>query len=219
MQFTIKKKDGTHLNFESTLSLVKSVEVIRRHLQTGQTREGFAFDLVQAYESNRTTAKQELWLMKLAVDLENPAAKADGPLKNVIDSMAKMQAKQKAQAQLRLHGLQIKRATRGRNTGGAYVYTQDGYAGLITPEGHLRGASDETASILLEAADDVVSAARTYGRDTGACSVCGRPLTDPVSIWAGIGPVCMERLSGGHARKALHDQYMQHHKQALIDAF
>lgn len=34
----------------------------------------------------------------------------------------------------------------------------------------------------------------------GACEVCGRPLTAPVSIEAGIGPVCR---SHGHARRQL----------------
>lgn len=35
---------------------------------------------------------------------------------------------------------------------------------------------------------------------SGACEVCGRPLTDPVSIEAGIGPICR---SNGHARRQL----------------
>lgn len=33
----------------------------------------------------------------------------------------------------------------------------------------------------------------TYGREIGACSMCGRTLTDPESIAAGIGPVCAEK--------------------------
>jgi hypothetical protein len=32
-----------------------------------------------------------------------------------------------------------------------------------------------------------------YGRATGNCSCCGRELTDPASIAAGIGPVCAEK--------------------------
>ncbi|CAO4181067.1 hypothetical protein EEDFHM_03847 [Methylorubrum populi] len=34
----------------------------------------------------------------------------------------------------------------------------------------------------------------------GACEVCGRPLTDPVSIEAGIGPICR---AAGHSRRQL----------------
>jgi hypothetical protein len=33
-----------------------------------------------------------------------------------------------------------------------------------------------------------------YGRATGSCSCCGRELTDPVSIEAGIGPICAGRF-------------------------
>ena len=35
---------------------------------------------------------------------------------------------------------------------------------------------------------------------SGACEVCGRPLTDPVSIEAGIGPICR---TAGHRRRQL----------------
>lgn len=36
--------------------------------------------------------------------------------------------------------------------------------------------------------------AAAYGRTFGHCVVCGRLLTDPESIAAGIGPVCRERF-------------------------
>lgn len=36
--------------------------------------------------------------------------------------------------------------------------------------------------------------AAAYGRRTGVCCACGRELTDPVSIEAGIGPICSTRL-------------------------
>lgn len=42
------------------------------------------------------------------------------------------------------------------------------------------------AKILLDPAE----AARTYGRELGACGVCGRTLTNDVSRGYGIGPVC-----------------------------
>ena len=35
-------------------------------------------------------------------------------------------------------------------------------------------------------------AAERFGREIGACAVCGRTLTDPVSREIGIGPVCRE---------------------------
>jgi hypothetical protein len=43
---------------------------------------------------------------------------------------------------------------------------------------------------------DPLAAARENGIKTGRCSCCGRPLTDPVSIGYGIGPICRERGFG-----------------------
>jgi uncharacterized protein DUF6011 len=64
-------------------------------------------------------------------------------------------------------------------------------------------ASDETwpvkdrakrEAILAEIAKDPKAASLAYGREIGACGVCGRTLTDPDSIDKGIGPVCAGRL-------------------------
>ena len=44
--------------------------------------------------------------------------------------------------------------------------------------------------------------AKAYGRATGVCVCCGRDLSDPVSVEAGIGPVCEARWYGTGARKA-----------------
>lgn len=44
------------------------------------------------------------------------------------------------------------------------------------------------------AAADPQAAARTHGADTGYCSCCRRLLTDPPSVMAGIGPVCITRF-------------------------
>lgn len=38
-----------------------------------------------------------------------------------------------------------------------------------------------------------VAEAAEYGLETGWCIVCGRRLTDPKSVKAGIGPVCITR--------------------------
>ena len=36
--------------------------------------------------------------------------------------------------------------------------------------------------------------AKKYGKETGSCLVCGRTLTNPISIENGIGPICAERF-------------------------
>lgn len=219
MEFTISKKNGDTVTFESTLSLAKSADMVRKSLINSNTYTGFAFDLIQAYESDQTSPKQELWIMKLAADLEQQKDQGPGEFVNLIKTMQKAQSGLKSRAQFRLHGYVLKFVTRGKNEGGVYVYSEDGYSGVINPNGHLYGADDDATAVLAEAAQDVVLAARQFGRDTGTCSMCGHALTDPVSIWAGIGPVCMERLTGGVARKQLHDEYIKHQVDQLAKAF
>lgn len=41
---------------------------------------------------------------------------------------------------------------------------------------------------------DPLAAAKKYGKASGRCCSCGRDLTDPVSIDAGIGPRCILRF-------------------------
>lgn len=42
--------------------------------------------------------------------------------------------------------------------------------------------------------DGVAEALVRYGKEIGECGVCGRTLTDPESISAGVGPKCGARL-------------------------
>lgn len=39
-----------------------------------------------------------------------------------------------------------------------------------------------------------LAAVSKYGKETGTCLVCGRTLTNPDSIEAGIGPICASRF-------------------------
>lgn len=53
-----------------------------------------------------------------------------------------------------------------------------------------REAQPDTLDLLIGLASDPLKAATDYGRATGVCGCCGRELTDPASVKAGIGPVC-----------------------------
>jgi len=55
-----------------------------------------------------------------------------------------------------------------------------------------REAMADTLAILCEIAADPLESAVKYGRATGVCGCCGRALSDPASVAAGIGPVCAE---------------------------
>jgi hypothetical protein len=52
----------------------------------------------------------------------------------------------------------------------------------------------ELAATVEAAAADPMAAAKLYGQQTGRCSCCGRELTDPSSIAAGIGPICADKF-------------------------
>jgi hypothetical protein len=71
---------------------------------------------------------------------------------------------------------------------------QPKYLGKVTPQRLDSRLADDVKSVLLEAAADPLTAAVRYGRETGACSCCGRDLTNAQSIAAGIGPICREKF-------------------------
>lgn len=97
---------------------------------------------------------------------------------------------------LRFEHLSISKApATGRNAGALYVKARDDYGTYL---GKIQGGKffasreckpEHTAEIL-EVSQDPKAAAIAYGKRTGVCCVCGRELTDPASIEAGIGPIC-----------------------------
>lgn len=88
----------------------------------------------------------------------------------------------------------------GANAGHIYVKAADGeYLGKIGPDGNFRTVREcslETKEAVIahiatmQTADEVREAAILSGKETGTCCCCGRELTNPESIEAGIGPVC-----------------------------
>lgn len=95
---------------------------------------------------------------------------------------------------MRVAGFVINRAgDDSRNPGYLYVKRDGTYIGKVSPKGEFfrgRDCTDEDVEALREIEGDVYEAAVRYGRETGKCSCCGRVLTDPASIEAGIGPIC-----------------------------
>lgn len=87
----------------------------------------------------------------------------------------------------------------GVNPGAVYVKRGRTYLGKFAA-GRFRpvaGCDLETARAIVAAAVDPLAAAVAYGRATGRCSCCGRPLTNDVSIRLGIGPICRGRYFAG----------------------
>lgn len=97
--------------------------------------------------------------------------------------------------QMRVDGFTFSRAPdTGRNPGAIYVKHDGIYLGKIV-DGVFHGrTTPELEAKLIVIATDPLAAAKAYGIRTGTCSCCGRELTDPVSIAAGIGPICADRF-------------------------
>ncbi len=82
-----------------------------------------------------------------------------------------------------------------RNPGAIYVKEGSEYLGMVKGGKFLRvrACDDVTEARIIEACADPAKAAVAYGQRFGACSICGRELTNKISIEAGIGPICAER--------------------------
>ena len=63
--------------------------------------------------------------------------------------------------------------------------------GYQRPNSVYKGKRPELVEMVLQ---DSEHASRLYGQLIGKCGVCGRTLTDPESIAAGIGPICAGRF-------------------------
>ncbi len=65
---------------------------------------------------------------------------------------------------------------------------------LASEEEHRVKGIEAELTILLKIGADAAEASRAYGREIGACGICGRTLTNPDSIADGIGPICSSKM-------------------------
>lgn len=83
-----------------------------------------------------------------------------------------------------------------KNPGAIYVKDKGGeYLGKIQM-GRLQlmpRYRDQEEEVLKVTADPV-NQAIAYGKEYGVCALCGRDLSDPISVERGIGPICAERF-------------------------
>lgn len=105
------------------------------------------------------------------------------------------------QPQVRVNGFTFKYATGKSATPGAiFVIEADAgfqeylgkiYQGKFMP---VRACTPEQEKRILAAAANPLEAIIAFGRQTGQCSICSRPLTDPSSVQAGVGPICRAKF-------------------------
>lgn len=190
VSFTVEKK-GEVINFDSAFT---DVEVARQYLKDCMTYSTFAMSLATA---NKLSDKQVAWIHYLATQNveEQNKPKETGEFLSLVEKMYKAVKTKSRKFTLHLPLVTISTVTKGVNVGCLYISENGDYVGKITSDGVVKAnLSEDAYNLLLDANDNLLELAKVYGHETGCCSVCGRTLSDPLSIQMGIGPICAERF-------------------------
>ena len=171
-----------------------------------------AKSLVQAFRTKRNFSdKQASFLQSLAGMLNKPAATAEVPknkFPNII-ALFNQASKNLKQPKIRLElgkkKIVLSVAGPTSKFPGSVNVTDGGpfgnnvYYGRVNLDGGFDQRQDLPGliNLLQSLQGDALQLAKDYGRRTGNCCMCGRRLTDPVSVANGIGPICEDNFFGG----------------------
>lgn len=173
----------------------------------------FAIKMKEAVEKyGHLTERQLAACSSCIMKLEAKKAEAVARVQNAkeidtakIEAAFAMASSKLKSPKLRVAGLVISHAkATSANAGALYVKSatvqnDEGrglYLGKIMGGKFIRSreCDDAAEASLLDVANDPKEAAIKYGRVTGCCACCGRPLENKESIARGIGPVCAEKF-------------------------
>lgn len=199
--FTITRK-GESITFMSHLMNDAVLDALKL------CKGNFASSLYEASFKTRGLSPTQLaWAHKLVNDLiSEPEAESpqvvDNQFKRLFSVFNNLRLKGAKRMKMRFSGIMISPSKSGEQlyvcslteTEVGRFGTQPKYLGKVTKTGLDSRLSDEVKAVIMAAADDPLTAAIKYGKESGNCSCCGRELTDPASIEAGIGPVCREKF-------------------------
>ncbi len=186
--FTIVKKDQ-EIEFNS---MFFDLNDARDHLLKCMNSSTFAMDLVS---KNKLSAKQIAWIHYLATENVKEMQEAEGEYLQLVQKMYGAVKNNTRKFKMRLPGVEISTVPNGANAGALYIFENNSYVGKITKQGILKAnVSEDVLNILLDANENLLQLAKIYGHESGSCSVCGRTLTDSLSIQMGIGPICAKRF-------------------------
>lgn len=205
MQYTVWSR-GEQVTFESDLSDKEAAEILGKDERPGE----FVASLLDRYEKKRLTPKQHVWFIKLAQDRLN-LVKAKPTYLPIVELLNRVPLEKFT---VRFAGFwATKPPTLSRNAGCVYLLREEDrdYMGKILRDGKLVlfNRSPELVAALDAFVQNPVEYILRYGKETGHCSCCGRPLSDPVSVHAGIGPICLERVAGKAARKIMEQSFAE----------
>jgi hypothetical protein len=186
--FTIVKKNQ-EIEFNS---MFFDLNDARDHLLKCMNSSTFAMDLVS---KNKLSAKQIAWIHYLATENVKEMQEAEGEYLQLVQKMYGAVKNNTRKFKMRLPGVEISTVPNGANVGALYIFENNSYVGKITKQGILKAnVSEDVLNILLDANENLLQLAKIYGHESGSCSVCGRTLTDSLSIQMGIGPICAKRF-------------------------
>ena len=198
--YTLQTRNGP-IELTTELSVDSAIKILQGD-QKNKSSNNFRDSLLNSHTTRGLSTKQELWVLKLAQDSIEDDAKAsiDGPFKSLFKPFTVAGLKK---LKIRFGDLDLSRAPdHGINKGHLYVCYHGNYSGKVTPSGHYKGSPrQEIVDRLEEVAADPIQAAIDHGRETGSCACCGRSLSDPLSVFIGVGPICFARIAGDDARK------------------
>lgn len=176
---------------------------------TGRDQE-FASSLIQNfYRFGRLSEKQLPWVTTLTERVTKPAPVVAAETVSVAAINALFD-----KAAIKLKRVKVKLATENSPVvfaragamskySGQIMITDGGpfgdnvYFGRIDTNGEFfptRNADDSVKGLIREFADNPSDTAGKYGRLTGGCSFCNKPLKDERSTSVGYGPVCAENF-------------------------
>lgn len=188
--FVIEKK-GELIEFSSEFDEMKNV---KEYLKENMSCSEFAMNLVS---QKKLSEKQIAWMHYLATEDQRKknSSKVIGEYIELVQKMYSGVKAKNRKFQVRLPGVTLSTVTKGQNVGCVYVFENSSYVTKITDNGELVGVvSEDVQNLLVDANENLFELAKLYGHETGECSVCGRTLTDSLSIQMGIGPICAKRF-------------------------
>lgn len=150
----------------------------------------------------KLSEKQINWIHYLAtMDAEkNNQPQVEGDFLPLVKKMYDGVKSPSRNFKLRLpDGITLSTVNKGVNIGCVYLYENNNYVGKITTNGELKAdnVSEDIKNLLEDANENLLALAKLFGHTTGNCAVCGRTLSDKISVKLGIGPICLKRLECG----------------------
>ena len=193
------------------------VEEVRANIdRTTERDRSFISDLLRAYDLRRLSRSQEFWLRKKHSLLMSAPVQPAQPIDPMLsDGLAPIltlfrnasKSLKTPRVFLTHEGFDYVLSLAGLTSkfpGTVNVMTRGSFenrtwfgrvnlAGNFEPS--LRVANAATLRPMLkELAVDPLNFLKLHGKETGQCCLCGRQLTNKISIEAGIGPICAEKF-------------------------